>query len=105
MTRMFIVALISAIVSAPFALSVQYLIATVLSRETIDEEEAEKAQESHLKRTMSRRQNSVSVSLDLAELCGRSSEEDFKNLKKELSEYYKYLAEDQAEKAEEFQGE
>jgi hypothetical protein len=42
MTRMFIVALISAIVSAPFALSVQYLIATVLSKETMSGEEEKK---------------------------------------------------------------
>jgi hypothetical protein len=90
MTRMFIVAMISAIVSAPFALSVQYLIATVLSRKTFDEEETEKDnQVFQEKRTQSRR--SVAISTDLVECCGSSSLEDYNNLQNELSEYYKHL--------------
>jgi hypothetical protein len=104
---MFIVAMVSAIVSAPFSLSVQYLIATVLSRESIDEEETEKdKQEIQEKRAQSRRQLSVAVASDLVESCGSSSLEDYNNLQKELFEYYKHLLK-KTEKsaAEEFRGE
>jgi hypothetical protein len=111
MTRMFIVALISAIVSAPFALSVQYLISTVLSRETIDVEEIEKDKQFlQARRTqliLSQRQQSVALVPGLVESCGSSSLEDYNNLQRELSEYYTQLLsgkEDSVTKAEEFQG-
>jgi hypothetical protein len=111
MTRMFIVALISAIVSAPFALSVQYLIATVLSRETVDKAELEEhKQELEARRTqliLSQRQRSAVTSQNLVESCGRSSLEDYNNLQRELSEYHAQLKkkEDGATEAEEFRGE
>jgi hypothetical protein len=110
MARMFIVATISAIVSAPFALSVQYLIATVLSREIIDEVLVEKEKkDSHLSRTdqaLSQRQRSMILSSDLVESCGRSSDEDMKNLRKELSEHYEYLLSEKGKEieAKEFRG-
>jgi hypothetical protein len=110
MTRMFIVAMISTIVSAPFALSVQYLVATVLSRETINQKEAEKEkQEIHLKRqqrVLSHRQKSTVARSDLMERCGGSSDEDYNNLQRELSEYYQELLKlKEKTVAEEFRGE
>jgi hypothetical protein len=111
MTRMFIVALLSAIVSAPFALSVQYVIATVLSRETIDEAEAEKERrEMQARRTelaLFQRQRSVAVAPGLVESCEGSSADDYNNLQRELSEHYTQLLEkkDGAAEAEEFRGE
>jgi hypothetical protein len=111
MTRMFIVALLSAIVSAPFALSVQYVIATVLSRETIDEAEAEKERrEMQARRTelaLFQRQRSVAVVPGLVESCEGSSTDDYNNLQRELSEHYTQLLEkkDGAAEAEEFRGE
>ncbi len=48
MVRMFIVAMISAIVSAPFALSIQYLIMNVLSKESINQhDESQNKLDSH----------------------------------------------------------
>jgi hypothetical protein len=90
MVRMFIVAALAAIVSAPFALSVQYLTATVLSREVIDEAVVAKERKKSLVLKMERAL-SQSVSLDLVESCGRSSDEDLKNLRKELCGHFEYL--------------
>jgi hypothetical protein len=94
-TRMFAVAIISAIVSAPFALGIQFLIATVLSKELFDEDEAKKIrQKAHEKRInllASLRLGSGAHSSLLSEGCGNSSNEDLKNLRKELSEFYEYL--------------
>jgi hypothetical protein len=42
MTRMFIVVMISTVVSAPFALSIQYLIMNVLSKDIVTEKEEQK---------------------------------------------------------------
>jgi hypothetical protein len=97
MTRMLIVAMISAIVSAPFALSVQYLIVNVLSKETIDEEELEKEKqkmhEARLRRTQSQRLRQIIASTDLVEMGegGGSSDNDLKKLQTELTAHYKYL--------------
>jgi hypothetical protein len=111
MTRMFIVAAMAAIVSAPFALSVQYLIATVLSREVIDEvlvaKEKNKSHVRRLERALSQRQRAMTVSSDLVESCGRSSDGDMKNLRKELSEHYASLVSTKGKETEakEFRGE
>jgi hypothetical protein len=99
MTRMLIVALISAIVSAPFALSVQSLIVNVLSKETIDEEELEKEKqkmhEARLRRTQSLRlrETIASTSTDPVEIGdgGGSSDNDLKKLQTELTAHFKYL--------------
>jgi hypothetical protein len=111
MTRMFLVAALAAIVSAPFALSVQYLIATVLSREVIDEvlvaKEKNKSHVRRLERALSQRQRAMTVSSDLVESCGRSSDGDMKNLRKELSEHFESLVSTKGKEAEakEFGGE
>jgi hypothetical protein len=109
MTRMFIVAIISAIVSAPLALSVQYLIVTVLSKDIYDEELAqEEKQKSHFARlqTILLQRTRVAVNcVDLVESCGKSSDEDLKNLQRELSDYYEHLLRKTGNQAEEFQGE
>jgi hypothetical protein len=93
MTRMLIVAMISAIVSAPLALSIQYLIVNVLSKETIDEEklakEKEKLHEMRMKRIQSLRQREDCPDLDGS--CGGSLDNDMKNLQGELMGHYKYL--------------
>jgi Flp pilus assembly protein TadB len=108
MTRMFIVAMISAIVSAPFALSVQYLIVTVLSKEAIDEKEVkkqkEKLREARMQRGVSVRQDAFPNSADLVE--SGSTDGDLKKLQGELRAHYKYLkAKKGKEEAKEFQGE
>jgi hypothetical protein len=108
MTRMFIVAMISAIVSAPFALGMQYLILTVLSRETKDEakdeEEKQKSNVARVQRVLWQRTRTVVDSLDLVESCGRSSDEDLKNLRRELHEYYQHLLKNNPDEAEECRG-
>jgi hypothetical protein len=98
MTRMFIVAMISAIVSAPFALSFQYLIANVLSKATIsgadEDNERRKYHQLRMQRLSTTRTSSGSLipSRDLVEECGASFEEDYRNLLCELSEHYNTLA-------------
>jgi hypothetical protein len=113
MTRMFIVAMISATLSAPLALSLQYLIANVLSKECVSGEELEREkQQSQLNRTqrlMSKRSTNIKVgnskSTELVERCGESSPEDLKNILKELSQYYNALvANKRLDKAKEFRG-
>jgi hypothetical protein len=113
MTRMFIVAMISATLSAPLALSLQYLIANVLSKECVSGEELEREkQQSQLNRTqrlMSKRSTNIKVgnskSTELVEICGESSPEDLKNILKELSQYYNALvANKRLDKAKEFRG-
>jgi hypothetical protein len=112
MTRMFIVALISAIVSAPFALGVQYLIVNVLSKATMSQEQERKARESakalKLRRLLSTRKMSIqpdlTTSTELVESCGRSTQDDLNHLLKEISAYYKYLQKNKKAKAKEFLG-
>jgi hypothetical protein len=109
MTRVFIVALISAIVSAPFALIVQYLIVNVLSRETIYEREAEKQKqkqnEERIERSLLLRQREFT---HLSETSEGSSDEDLKSLLNDLTAHYKYLkaltSVEQKVKANEFRG-
>jgi hypothetical protein len=97
MTRMFIVAMIAALVSAPFALSSQYLITNVLSRETLDKEEIENAKvkwnSTRIRNLMSQRQGGAANSPSLNEVCGRSSTDDYNNFLRELSVYYNSLLE------------
>jgi hypothetical protein len=110
-TRTLIVALISAIVSAPIALSIQYLVANVLSKETVDEdEEAKKKKAREVRRIetmMSHRRrlkiDSRSPVSDLVESCGKSLQDDLKNLLQELSFYFQFLK-DTSGPYHEFQG-
>jgi hypothetical protein len=105
MMRMFIVAMISAIVSAPFALSVQYLIVSVLSKEPIDEKEIKKeANSSYLARILSMRQRPIDIGLP--ESCGESANEDLRNLQKEASKFYCRIVtnENEVNLAKEFRG-
>ena len=96
MVRMFIVAMISAIVSAPFALSIQYLIMNVLSKESINQhDESQNKLDSHKTRmerlTTKRRINVSPVSsspTELDESCGRDLQDDLNNILKELCNYY-----------------
>jgi hypothetical protein len=112
MTRMFIVAMISAVVSAPLALSVQYLIMNVLSKYTsLTGEEAakERAQKkSRRSKRISRRvgvtvapsassstpephPSASSDSVELDERCGRTLLDDLNNLSGELFAHYTSL--------------
>jgi hypothetical protein len=110
------VAMISALVSAPLALSVQYLIMNVLSKETsLSGEEAEKEKQRHAERREERARAtrrldlgatpSPSSSSDLAENCGRSLLQDMDNLLGELSAHYGFLVgKGRADQAQEFRG-
>jgi hypothetical protein len=106
--RMFIVAIISALVSAPLALSVQYLIMNVLSKESVnEEEEAKKMQEYQTRRVRStRRLDGVSPSSllpsELEENCGRNLLDDLNNLLRELSAHYAFLLARREDQAKEF---
>jgi hypothetical protein len=98
MTRMFIVAMISAVVSAPFALSFQYLIANVLSKATISgavkENKRQRYPQLRMQRLSTRAvlpSDSWTSSRDLVQDCGTSFEEDYSNLLRELSEHYNTL--------------
>jgi hypothetical protein len=106
MARMFIVAVISAIVSAPLALSIQYLIGNVLSKETSPNTDDRAALEKLQKQMSSRRRQTVephkALSTNLVELCGGSSHEDFQNLLRELSEHHAKLLKGVKGQAEEF---
>jgi hypothetical protein len=94
MARIFIVAVLSAAVSAPLALSVQYLISDILSKEVITAEEMNKKSNygtlKAIQRMLPQRRVKSSSMMGLVELCGKSVFEDMKNLQNELSEYYNY---------------
>jgi hypothetical protein len=96
MIRMFIVALISAILTAPLALSIQYLVANVLSKESVTEEQLKKErQESQMKRRERSKTQRISVDgKELVESCGRSLQEDLNNILNELSVHYTALVVD-----------
>jgi hypothetical protein len=114
MTRMFIVALISTIVSTPLALSIQYMIANVLSKEALYLGEAERErQQSYLKRiqkllssrkTLMPGSQVATTTPDLTESSGRCLQEDLNNFLKELSEYYKWMLVEKTNEVEEFRG-
>jgi hypothetical protein len=110
MIRMFLVAMISATLSAPLALSLQYLIANVLSKECVSEEELEKEKnQSQSRRTQRLMSSRIGVgnsqSTRLVERCGESSPEDLKNILKELSRHYSELvAKSETSKSKEFRG-
>jgi hypothetical protein len=106
---MFIVAVISAIVSAPLALSVQYLIMNVLSKQGVSDEELEKERQRYQDRRSKSFRTSLGVSpassAGLVEKSGGSLMEDLSNLLKELSAHYKALVERGCEEeAKELQG-
>jgi hypothetical protein len=106
MTRMFIVAIISAVVSAPLALSIQHLIMNVLSKHTaLTGEEAEKERVRKKSRRSKRISRRVDVtvppsvtaalhpsgSVELDERCGRTLLDDLNNLSGELFAHYTSL--------------
>lgn len=96
MSRMFIVAVFSSIISAPLALSVQYLIGNILSKET---ETKDEEQDPRLRsRSLSGRGLAItSKSPDLVEACGGSLQEDLNNLLRELSQFFNRLESQQAQ--------
>lgn len=109
MTRMFIVALISTILTAPLALTVQYLIVNVLSKD-VRPINKEQDQSPGLRRINSS-WHSVGFSSfqtlqnpNLAEPSGNCLEEDLHNLTNELSMYYQYLLKEKPTKSKEFRG-
>jgi DNA-binding beta-propeller fold protein YncE len=111
MTRMFIVAMISAVVSAPFALSVQYLIINVLSKECVSDDELEEERQRHESKRAERLKSSrrlvtsqSSPSTDPPESCGETLLDDLNNLLKELSSHYTALVAHAEDKAKEFRG-
>jgi hypothetical protein len=107
MTRMFIVAIISAVVSAPLAMSVQYLIMNVLSKQSVSEEELEQERRRYeskrAERWSTRRLDVSPLFPALVESCGGTLSEDLNNLLKELSTHYSFLVgQGKEEKAKEF---
>jgi hypothetical protein len=121
MTRMFIVAIISAVVSAPLALSVQYLIMNVLSKQCVSKDEVTKENQRYQSRKTQQwrttRQiemgvapssSEASSSTELVENCGRTLLDDLNNLLNELSVHYASLLElgrEKEDQAKEFQSE
>jgi hypothetical protein len=104
--------MISAIVSAPFALSIQYLVVNILPQETMTPVEAKRETQlskwNSLQKLLSSRNLSVdpeSPPTDLVEKCGRSVSEDLENLLKDISGHYQRLLKANKPKAEEFRGE
>jgi hypothetical protein len=100
MIRMFIAAMLSAVVSAPLALSIQYLICNVLAKEVIDEkEERIKSQIRILKNLQmffpnnlkSLRSTRHQKKVSLEESCGKTVTEDLRNLQKDLTDHYNSL--------------
>ena len=99
MIRMFVVAIISAIVSAPLALSIQYLIMNVLSKpsgekgkESVSVDVTRKVERERGRGSVHVRVNPSSpFSSDLVERCGRTLLEDLNNLLGELFAYYTSL--------------
>jgi Na+-transporting methylmalonyl-CoA/oxaloacetate decarboxylase gamma subunit len=90
--RMVIVAMISAIVSAPLALSIQYLIMNVLSKRCVSDEEIEQGkQKIQTSRNQKFRRTAGASLPKLVESCGQNLLEDLNNLLKELSAHYTAL--------------
>ena len=109
MTRMFLVSLISAIVSAPISLSIQYLIGHVLSKHTFPSQHTLQglaSLPSHLsnRRQLSQQLEVANSNLNLKEESGGSLQEDMKNLLEDLSRYYEKLRNEDPSKAQEFRG-
>jgi hypothetical protein len=104
MTRMFIVAVISSVVSAPLAMSIHHLIVNVLSKETLDRKtELEKqAKKTQRERSNRRILGANSTPSDM-EGCGRTLQEDLNSLLKELSSYYQHLLREDNTKAKKFE--
>ena len=100
MTRMFVVAIISAVVSAPVTLSIQFLITHVLSRDVRTDEDRSRRR-SLMTRVSTRKTRLVSDSNVLDEVTGRNLQDDLKNLLQELRQHYQSL---QGKEKQEFAG-
>jgi hypothetical protein len=100
---MFIITVLSAVVSAPFALMVQYVIGCVLSKEVLTKNDLEKIKSS-TRRLQKRRTALDTGGSDLVESCGGSLHEDLRNLLRDWTGYHRRLLSENAENAEEFQG-
>jgi hypothetical protein len=88
LTRVFIVAFLSAVISAPFAMAFQYVIKHLLSRELLNEQAAPGHSIARVRSTGVQGANQN----HLSELCGDSLSADFKNLMDELKGCYEQLA-------------
>jgi hypothetical protein len=90
MERVFVVAILSAIISAPLSLAVQYLITNILSLETSEWSAAVSVSDEmtvgHRKRVLSEHNSS-----SLRECCGNNFFDDLKNLVEEVSNYGSHL--------------
>jgi hypothetical protein len=84
-TRVFTVAILSAIISAPFSLLVQYLVTNVLCAP--DDLSSASSEDLILPRIRSARSTVGIETNELREACGVSLSSDFKNLLDELSRY------------------
>ena len=102
-TRMFIITVLSAIISAPFALTVQYVIGCILSKESLTRSDLEKIKNSSLG-SSNRRTAVAAEGADLVESCGSSGHEDLRNLLSDWGRHHRSLLSENAERAEEFQG-
>jgi hypothetical protein len=109
MTRILIVAMTSAVVSAPLALSIQYLIRTVLSKQCVSDEEVQKEKQRYQSRRsekLRKTQQIVGVLPSLSvENRGETLLEELNSLLKELSSHYTALVMMKRKgEAKEFQG-
>jgi hypothetical protein len=111
MSRVFIVAIFSAVVSAPLALGVQYLICNVLSKEVVASGKVKKKSNlvvmKNIRRLFPTTLTSAKKgdpSMGLVELCGKTPIDDLKNLRNELTVHYNHLLCTVNCKPEEFRG-
>jgi hypothetical protein len=111
MIRMFIAAMLSSVVSALPALSIQYLICNVLAKEVIEQKTNRVQSKMRILTTLQQlfpsnlksRKRSMKVSLE--ESCGKTTTEDLKNLQKDLTHHYNSLVATNAPlELEEFRG-
>jgi hypothetical protein len=90
--RVVTIAMVSAVVSAPLALSVQYIVSNILSGETEEKSQGRSQLPAAVAR-ISRRSTQRGNHEDIEEICGRDVSEDLHNLTRELFAYRKTLLE------------
>jgi hypothetical protein len=111
MTRMFIVAVISSVISAPFALSVQYLIGNILSRETLVTSDVSSTNNNNdntsvvvVKKRSTRRNvdaHKKSPEDEIEEICGSTLQQDLQSLLSDITWLFQRLSD---EEKSDFQG-
>ena len=118
MIRMFIVAMISAIISAPFSLTVQYIIENFLCKETIyfqlnsnqthpnnNQINGNNSGISTENNNVRRANRTLALNSELGDIFGNSLHSELNNLLQDLSKYYNFLLQQKSKSdAKEFKG-